>query len=161
MGRKTVLLALALFFAAGDLSAEMYQYIDDQGALHFAESLDEVPKKHRRKATVAGEGGSVSYTEQAPASQPGKAKRKSPAEERRRFTGTVEIYMTSWCPACKSALAYVRKNGIAYAAYDIEKDQSANRRFEEFGGRGVPLIVVGNLTMHGFDRTTLESWLGR
>lgn len=161
MGRRVIWLVLALQFAAGDVSAEMYKYVDDQGAMHFVESLNDVPKKHRRKATVAGEGGSVSYTEPSLPNQASKVKRKSAGEERTPFSGTVEIYMTSWCPACKSALAYVKRNGIAYAAYDIEKDHDANRRFEGFGGRGVPLIVVGNQTMRGFDPGTLERWLGR
>ena len=161
MGRKVIWLVMAFLLAAGDVSAEMYRYIDDQGALHFVESLNEVPKKHRRKATVAGEEGNVSYTEPGLPTQATKGKRKSPREERTPFTGTVEIYMTSWCPACKSALAYVKQNGIAYAAYDIEKDHDANRRFEGFGGRGVPLIVVGDKTMRGFDPSALERWLGR
>jgi glutaredoxin len=161
MGRKVIWLVMASLLAAGEVSAEMYRYIDDQGTLHFVEGLNEVPKKHRRKATVAGEGGSVSYTEPTLPSLATKGKRKSAGDERTPFSGTVEIYMTSWCPACKSALAYVKRNGIAYAAYDIEKDHDANRRFAGFSGRGVPLIVVGNQTMRGFDPSTLERWLGR
>jgi glutaredoxin len=88
-------------------------------------------------------------------------KMKRPVEERQQFTGSVEMYVTSWCPACKAALAYVKNNGINYSAYDIEKDADAKRRFEEFSGRGVPLIVVGDKTMRGFNSQTLEQWLGR
>ena len=161
MGRRAIWPVVAFLLATGDVSAEMYKYIDDQGAMHFVESLNDVPKKHRRKATAAGEGGSVSYTAPAPQDQAAKPKRKISGDERTPFTGTVEIYMTSWCPACKSALAYVRKNGIAYVAYDIEKDQDAYRRYEGYGGSGVPLIIVGDRTMRGFDPSALERWLGR
>ncbi|HBG06392.1 MAG: hypothetical protein A2075_21835 [Geobacteraceae bacterium GWC2_58_44] len=158
---KVVWLAVAFLLAAGEVSAEMYKYVDDQGALRFVESLNEVPKKHRRKATVAGEDNSVSYTDPGPSIQATKSSRKSARAEKPRFTGPVEIYMTSWCPACKSALAYVKQNGIAYNAYDIEKDSEAKQRFEGFNGRGVPLIVVGQNTMRGFNPQTLEGWLGR
>lgn len=161
MGRWMIWPVMAFLFVASDVSAEMYKYIDDQGTLHFVDSLNDVPKKHRRKAKVAGEGGSVTYTEPTLPNQAAKSKMKSTGEERSPFSGTVEIYMTSWCPACKSALAYVKRNGIAYAAYDIEKDRDANRRFEGYGGRGVPLIVVGDKTMRGFNPGTLERWLGR
>lgn len=161
MGRRLIWPVLAFLLVAGDVSAEMYQYVDDQGALHFVESLDEVPKKHRRKAKVAGEGGNVSYTEPNQPTQAPREKKKSPRVERARFNGTVDIYMTSWCPACKTALAYVRQNGIAYSAYDIEKDHEANRRFEGYNGKGVPLIVVGDKTMRGFNAGMLEQWLGR
>ena len=139
MARTIILVVVAFLLAGVDASAEMYQYVDDQGALHFVESLSEVPKKHRRKATVAGEEGNVSYAEPAPVSAKA-GKKKSPVEERQQFTGSVEIYVTSWCPACKAALTYVKSNGITYAAYDIEKDADAKRRSEGFSGRGVPLI---------------------
>jgi len=161
MDLKLMWLVMALLIVAGDVSAEMYKYVDDRGALRFVESLNEVPKKYRRKATVAGEGSSVSYTDPGPATAPGKVQKYNAPQDKKAFTGSVEIYMTSWCPACKSALAYVRKNGIPYAAYDIEKDPEANRRFEGFNGRGVPLIVVGSNTMRGFNSQTLERWLGR
>jgi glutaredoxin len=161
MGRKVIWLAMALLLVAMDVSAEMYKYLDDQGVLHFAESLNAVPKKHRRNATVAGKGGSVSYAEPGLPNPAAKGTTKTLAQEKTAFTGTVEIYMTSWCPACKAALAYVKRNGIAHIAYDIEKDNDANRRFEGFNGRGVPLIIVGDKAMHGFDSRTLERWLGR
>ena len=163
MKAKMVWLVLAIAMAAGDVSAQMYKYVDEQGALRFVESLGDVPKKHRGKAKVAGEESSVSYTEA------GKPSRQSPArngraksfvEEKKRFTGSVVVYVTSWCPTCRIALAYLKQKGIAHTSYDIEKDREAKRRYEDFPGRGVPLIIVGDNNMRGFSSELLEQWLG-
>jgi len=76
-----------------------------------------------------------------------------------RFNGTVEIYVTSWCGYCKQAVKYMKSKGIAYVAYDIEKDSAANQRHKELGGRGVPLIIIGSNRMSGFSAETLEYYL--
>jgi glutaredoxin len=47
-----------------------------------------------------------------------------------------------------------------FVAYDVEKDKSAMKRFQENGGRGVPLIIVGNKKMSGFSPEALEQYLG-
>ncbi len=64
-------------------------------------------------------------------------------EESASFNGTVELFVTSWCPHCKEALKYLQGKGILYSAYDIEKDEQAKRRYRELGAGGVPLILIG------------------
>jgi glutaredoxin len=62
----------------------------------------------------------------------------------------VVMYATSWCPYCQQARNYFRQQGIAYTEYDIERDGEARRRYQAFGGRGVPVIFVGKRRMNGF-----------
>lgn len=62
----------------------------------------------------------------------------------------VVMYATSWCPYCQQARNYFRQQGIAYTEYDIERDIEAKRRYQAFGGRGVPVIFVGKRRMNGF-----------
>lgn len=62
----------------------------------------------------------------------------------------VLMYATSWCPYCQQARNYFRQQGIAYTEYDIERDLEAKRRYQSFGGRGVPVIFVGKRRMNGF-----------
>jgi glutaredoxin len=76
-----------------------------------------------------------------------------------RFTGTVEIYVTSWCGYCSKALSYMKSRGISHVAYDIEKDDDAMKRYRELGGRGVPLIIIGQNRMSGFSAESLEYYL--
>ena len=83
------------------------------------------------------------------------------AAKQERFSGTVELYVTSWCGYCKQALAYVKSNNIKYVAYDIEKDSAANQRYEEMGGRGIPLIIIGDNIMSGFSQETFEHYMNK
>ena len=69
------------------------------------------------------------------------------------------MYVTDWCGYCKQAQSYMRSKGIAYVAYDIEKDSSARQRHKELGGRGVPLIIIGSNKLSGFSADTLEYYL--
>ncbi|EHJ47253.1 glutaredoxin [Solidesulfovibrio carbinoliphilus subsp. oakridgensis] len=63
---------------------------------------------------------------------------------------TVELFVTSWCPYCSKAKAYFQAKGIAYTAYDIEKDPAAAKRFQQYGQRGVPLVVIGTTAIPGY-----------
>ncbi len=71
----------------------------------------------------------------------------------------VTIYTTDWCGYCKKAKAYMRERGISYVEYDIEKDNDRYVEFKRRGGNGVPLIVVGEKTMSGFDSEEFEQML--
>lgn len=62
----------------------------------------------------------------------------------------VVMYATSWCPYCQQARNYFRQQGISYTEYDIERDADAKRRYQAFGGRGIPVIFVGKRRMNGF-----------
>lgn len=84
----------------------------------------------------------------------------SPSSDSRRFSGTVELYITEWCGYCKRAVAYMKARNIPHVVYDIEKDEAARKRFLQLGGSGVPLIMVGNRRMSGFSPELLEQYLG-
>jgi glutaredoxin len=63
----------------------------------------------------------------------------------------VEIYTTSYCGTCKIAKAYMRRQGIAYTAHDVEADIDRRREFYDRGGKGTPLIFMRGQRMEGFD----------
>ena len=65
----------------------------------------------------------------------------------------VVMYATSWCPYCQQARNYFRQRGIPYTEYDIERDAEAKRRYQAFGGRGIPVIFVGKRRMNGFSES--------
>lgn len=71
----------------------------------------------------------------------------------------VVLYTTQWCPACRSAKAYLSQNGIAYREKDVESSQQAAEEFHRFGGNGVPLVVVNGHQMSGFSPEWVQQML--
>jgi glutaredoxin-like YruB-family protein len=144
--------------------AEMFQWMDENGVVTFKDTPPPASKK-RRKVKVYKD----SDFDPAPPPQPLTASRSdkgagvSPQQtatpKKERFSGTVEMYATDWCGYCKQAQRYMNSKGIAYVAYDIEKDSAAKRRHKELGGRGVPLIIIGSNKMSGFSEESLEYYL--
>jgi glutaredoxin len=71
----------------------------------------------------------------------------------------VVMYATSWCPYCAAARTFFRRHGVKYTEFDVERDMAARARFERFGG-GVPIIMVGETVVRGFDQKQLKTLLG-
>ncbi len=158
-----VAVAVTLCGMATTVAAEIYCYTDGRGQLHFVDDIAKVPRKYRSQLRSADGSDAVSTVPSpaTPARRPTSSQSASPKERGRRFTGTVELYATDWCPHCREAETYLQANGIPYARHDIEKDPAAKRRFDELGGNGVPLIVVGTHRMSGFSPEALEYYLSR
>jgi|GEM_PF-791035 len=70
--------------------------------------------------------------------------------------GVVELYGTSWCGYCANARRFFDANGIPFADLDIERSPAAEQAFQQLGGRGVPLIRVGDEIIHGFSPDDLR-----
>ncbi|MEA5089418.1 glutaredoxin family protein [Solidesulfovibrio sp.] len=71
----------------------------------------------------------------------------------------VELFVTSGCPYCIRAKAYFDAKGVPYTAFDIEKDPAANMRFQKYGVRGVPLVVIGDVIIPGFSTAEFDKAL--
>lgn len=75
----------------------------------------------------------------------------------------VVLYATAWCGYCAKTRRLFKQLRVEFTEYDIEKDASANARFQQLGGRGVPLILIGKDVVRGFDEDEililLEPWL--
>lgn len=127
------------------VGGEIYKWTDSHGRVHFGD----LPKKEAKAEKITVD--VVSYKSvkienvefyQAP--------------KRTRQSDKVIMYSTSWCGYCKKAKKYFNQNNIAFNEYDIEKNKAANQQFKKLGGRGVPLILVGNKKMSGFSEQGFE-----
>jgi glutaredoxin-like YruB-family protein len=149
-----------LILGAWPLWAETYKYTDAKGDLHFVDELSKVPKRYRAKARTMDDLPAINVME-APPAAPARSARPAASPQKERFRGTVELYVTSWCRYCKKAERYLQDKGIAYQAYDIEKDDQARRHYESLGGGGVPLIVIGSNKLSGFSPEAIDHFTGR
>jgi glutaredoxin len=73
----------------------------------------------------------------------------------------VQIFTTSWCGYCRKAKAFLRSRGVPFTEYDVEQDSAAARRFRILNpGGGVPVALIGNRQINGFDPAAYEAALG-
>lgn len=76
-----------------------------------------------------------------------------------RSNPKIVLYSASWCPHCKEAKEYFKKNQIAYINRDVEEDEDAMMALvETYKSRSVPVIVFGNdeIILKGFKQDEFE-----
>jgi glutaredoxin len=74
----------------------------------------------------------------------------------------VDLYVTSWCPYCKKAAAYLDRRGVEYRIFDIEKDAEAAKRKNRLDNRkGIPFAVINGVAIHGWSESAYAEALGR
>jgi glutaredoxin len=75
----------------------------------------------------------------------------------------VTLYSTEWCGYCDAARKFFKQNDIQYIEMDIEKTTAGYEEHKSLGGKGVPLLVIGDEVIHGYSeqtmRHTLKPWL--
>ena len=140
-----------LIFISTFVSAEIYKTVDENGRVIFTDK----PTAKAEQVEVDTNSNTADGLSDSAYSKANDIKSKKPAKQK-----SVVMYSTSWCGVCKKASAYMQSNGIQYKEYDIEKSKSAHSKYKKLGGKGVPLIMVGNQKMSGFSASRLESMLG-
>jgi glutaredoxin-like YruB-family protein len=71
----------------------------------------------------------------------------------------VDIYTTESCVYCHAAKDFLTANNIHFTEYNITKDSQARRELMRRGYRSVPLIIVDNKEISGFDKGELSQVL--
>ena len=72
----------------------------------------------------------------------------------------VKVYSTPTCPWCSKAKEYLREKGVEFEDIDVSTDQEAGREMVEKSGQmGVPVIMIDDKVIVGFDREAIEEAL--
>jgi glutaredoxin len=72
---------------------------------------------------------------------------------------SVVLYETKSCPYCVKARKYLKANKVKYKSRDIARSKSAQKEFKKLGGRGVPMILVGDKRLSGWNKSKLRRML--
>ena len=73
----------------------------------------------------------------------------------------VTIYSTPTCHFCQLAKEFLNGKNITYTEHNVAEDaEKRQEMMEKTGQMGVPVIVVGDEVLVGFDEGKLSSLLG-
>ena len=73
----------------------------------------------------------------------------------------VTIYSTPTCHFCKMAKDFFTEKNIPFTSFDVASDAAKRAEMIELTGQlGVPVIVINDKLMVGFDRDKLAAKLG-
>jgi len=70
------------------------------------------------------------------------------------------MYTTPSCGYCHRAKAYFNQHGIRFSERDVTRSSQAQRQFKALNGRGVPLIIIGDQRIPGFNKAAIDRALG-
>ena len=72
----------------------------------------------------------------------------------------VTIYSTPTCHFCQMAKEYFKANGVKYSEFDVASNLEKRKEMMEKSGQlGVPVIIIDNNVVVGFDRPRLAQLL--
>lgn len=137
----SLLLPLLLMFSGNVFGADIHQWRDANGNLHFG---DKPPANAQSQQLEVKPNIYVAPVSSGPPVSVAKSK---PA---------VTLYSTTWCGYCKKARAYFIETNVAFKEYDVETSRKGVRDYERFGASGVPVILVGKQRLQGFNRAAFD-----
>lgn len=149
------LLTLAVAaLAAPPAGAQVFKWTGPDGRTHYGDRPPGDAKKEELRIGVQSFGGPAQVDTWAQV-----LKRPPAVDTSKPRASAVTMFSTSWCPHCKRAKAYFAQKGVSYREVDIEASDAGRREFAGYGGSGVPLIIVGEKRMRGFDAGAMDRLL--
>ena len=71
----------------------------------------------------------------------------------------IKIYSTSTCSNCITAKEYLKEKGYEYEEKNVSADKEAKKELISMGYMGVPIIIVDEEVVVGFDKAKLDEIL--
>lgn len=71
----------------------------------------------------------------------------------------VQVYSSDTCPYCTAVKNYLSENNVEFIEKNVSTDNQARNELIQKGYRGVPVIIVGDEEVLGFDQARLKSLL--
>lgn len=155
-------LLLLLLPAVG--GAELYQWTDADGVRHFSNTPPpaEADNLRRMEEIVGSDAPTTDRLREILdrfESDVGRSGTTVQRTDRPRHPKVV-MYTTPSCGYCHRAKAYFSERGIPFTEVDVTASSQGRRDFERLRGRGVPLILIGDQRLVGFNPSAIDRALG-
>lgn len=145
----------------------MYSWTDANGVRHFSNTPPEksTGEIHQTEEYVGRKNDDIEPRKKDDLLQKSsietKQEEKVNTERKRKQNKSKEviIYTTPTCGYCHRAKAFLTKHGIKYKEYDIKASAKALKKYKSLNGRGVPLIMIGDKRIAGFNKSAIKSAL--
>ena len=73
----------------------------------------------------------------------------------------ITVYSTPSCPWCRKVKQYFKSLEIPFKDVDVSKNpKKAEEMYRKSGQMGVPVVVMGNQVIVGFDKAKIDRILG-
>ncbi|MBC3873470.1 glutaredoxin family protein [Undibacterium flavidum] len=72
---------------------------------------------------------------------------------------TVILYGTATCSFCRSTREFFKANKIDFFDVDVQTSELAAKKHAELGGGGVPVTIIGNRLIRGFQPDAFQDAL--
>jgi glutaredoxin len=148
-----VLLVVAFAVSFATAQAQVYKWTDPSGKVHYGDQPPAEAKTEKVKVDIQSYDGPAQVSNWADI-----IRRKVPPGAT-GSAGDITMYSTSWCVHCKRARNYFAANNIRYRDIDVESSESNRKEWKDLGGKGVPLIFVGEKMMRGFSEEAMAALL--
>jgi glutaredoxin 3 len=72
----------------------------------------------------------------------------------------VKVYSTPTCPWCRKAKEYLAGKGVEFTDFNVAEDRGKLQEMVQLTGqRGVPIILIDNDIIVGFDQNKIDQAL--
>ena len=146
------LIAVLILLVAGTADGQVYKWTDKDGKVHYGDRPPADSKTEQVKVAVQSFGGPAEVDYVSILRRPVKS-------DARQTRADVIIYSAAWCGPCKSAKAWMASQNVPFTDYDVETSEQGRKDFAALGGKGVPMILVGEQRMTGFGAAGLMAML--
>jgi len=145
-----LLVALGTASAAG-----VYRWVDGQGRVHYGDR----PPGDAAAESLALPDAPSGETQSSITERYQRYRAETPARPQASPRQQVAVFTTQDCGYCKQAKAHLNRAGVPFREYDIQQDARARSRYDQLGGGGVPLILVGERRLSGYSAARLDAML--
>lgn len=71
----------------------------------------------------------------------------------------IVLYSSDTCPHCDAAKRYLKEKGFTYLEKNVQTDQNSRKELIDKGYRGVPVIIIDDVEIVGFDKVRINEIL--